>query len=187
MPIRTRLDMLRTGFRTPVGIKLMGDDLEKFNALSDEVRGILQSDAALAQRTRDISTESPYGGRYVDIRPDRQALARYGLSMEQVQNVIGMALGGRTVAMTVEGRSRYQISLRFPRELRDSVEQLGVVLVPTPHGAQIPLSELAEVVERDGPPMIRSENARLSAWLYITPEPGDVVGYVEQAKELLNQ
>ena len=135
----------------------MGDDLQRLNALSDEVRVILQADAKLARRTRDISTESIYGGRYVDIRPDRSALARYGLHMEQVQNVIGMALGGRTVAMTVEGRSRYHISLRFPRELRDSVEALGGVLMPTPGGAQIPLSELADIVERDGPPMIRSE------------------------------
>ncbi|TVR45263.1 MAG: efflux RND transporter permease subunit [Planctomycetota bacterium] len=186
MPIRTRIDMLATGFRTPVGIKLMGEDLSVLDQLAGQVRTILQGDPELAARTRDISLEPATGGRYVDIRPDREALARHGLSMAEVQEVISTALGGRTLTMSVEGRSRYSVSLRFPRELRDSPRKFSTILLRTAQGGQIPLAQIAEIVERDGPPMIRSENARLSSWLYVTPDPGDVVGYVNQARALID-
>ncbi|TVR13577.1 MAG: efflux RND transporter permease subunit [Planctomycetota bacterium] len=185
LPIRTRIDMLATGFRTPVGIKLMGDDLATLDRLAEDVRAAMQSDPALAERTRDISTEPATGGRYIDIRPDRHALARHGISMEAFQAVVGAALGGRTLTMTVEGRERYSVNLRYPRELRDRPQDLSQVLLRGEGASLIPLGQVAEIIERDGPPMIRSENARLSSWLYVTPEPGDVVGYVRQAQAVI--
>ena len=187
MPIRTRIDMLATGIRTPVGVKFMGDDLNVLNALADDAVAILQSDAAVAKLTKSVSSERLGGGRYVDIIPHRQAIARHGASIDDVTTTIASALGGVDITMTTEGRERYGVNVRYAPELRDNIEALENILISTPHGAHIPLAELATIEERFGPAMIRSENARLSSWIFVTPEGSDIGGYVAAARTALEQ
>jgi Cu(I)/Ag(I) efflux system membrane protein CusA/SilA len=185
MPIRTRIDMLATGIKTPVGIKLMGPDLDRLATLTNEVESVLRTDPAVAPITASVAADRVTGGNYVDIAVDRFAAQRYGLRVAQVQDVIMTALGGMTVTMTVEGLERYPVNLRYPRELRENIEQIGEVLVPIPNGGQVPLAQLAVIAERSGPPMIKSENARPSSWLYVTPHISDLGGYVATAKRVV--
>ncbi len=187
MPIRTRIDMLATGIRTPVGIKLMGPDLVELERLTDLVAQAIKTDVRTAGMTASVATDRAVGGSYLDIAIDREAIARYGLQVADVQEVITSALGGRTVTFTVEGLERYGVQLRYARELRDDPAAIERVLVTTPSGSQVPLAELAQLVERHGPPMIKSENARPSSWIYLVPIGSDMGRYVAAAKQVVTE
>ncbi len=181
MPIKTRIDMLSTGIKTPVGIKVAGPDLEVLEKLGAEIEAILRSEPG----TLSVYAERVVGGNYLDYDIDRREIARYGLSVSDVQDVIQSAIGGRNVTFTVEGLERYPVNLRYSRELRDNLSMLRRVLVPTPTGAQIPLHQLADIQIRKGPPSIKSENARLNAWIYVDLAGVDVGTWVNRAKKTL--
>ncbi|MBK4734661.1 efflux RND transporter permease subunit [Noviherbaspirillum pedocola] len=162
-PIRNRIDMLSTGIKTPVGVKVSGPDLEQIDQVTRQietaVKGVTGVTSALAERVS--------GGRYIDVNIDRARAARYGLSVADVQSVVSSAIGGENVGEVIEGRQRFPINVRYPRDYRDSVQNLRELPVVTEKGAQIRLADLADVRVTDGPPMIRSENARLSGWVYV--------------------
>ncbi len=181
MPIKTRIDMLATGIKTPVGIKVAGPDLSILQDLSVEIEGILKD----VPGTLSVYAERVVGGNYLDFDIDRREIARYGLTVGDVQDVIQSAIGGMNVTTTVEGLERYPVNLRYSRELRDNIASLRRVLVPTPSGAQVPLEQLVALEIRKGPPSIKSENARLNAWIYVDLEGIDVGTYVANAKEVL--
>ena len=179
MPIKARLDMLATGIRTPVGIKLYGRDLAELERMARQVEAAVRK----VPGTASAYAERLTGGYYLNIEPDRMALARYGLSVGEVMEVIASALGGETVTTTVEGRERYGVTVRYPRELRDSPQRIAAeVLVATPQGAQIPLGQLARVEIAKGAPSIRTENAQLAAYLYVDTRDSDLGGYVRRAQ-----
>jgi len=177
-PIRNRIDMLATGIKSPVGIKVSGPDLGEIDkatvAIEAAVKDVPGVTSALAERLE--------GGRYLDITVDRAAAARFGVSIADVQEVIGTAVGGENIGETVEGLARFPISVRYPRELRDSVEALRMLPVVTERGAQLPLSAIASVRIVDGPPMLKSENARLSGWVYVDIRGRDLVSVVRDAQ-----
>lgn len=179
MPIKTRIDMLSTGIKTPIGIKLMGADLDELARVGEEVEAVVRQ----VPGTRSVYAERVTGGNYYDFDIDRFEAARYGLTVGDVQDVIMSAIGGMNITETVEGLERYPVNLRYGRELRDNPEALKRVLVPTPSGAQIPLAQLAEVKLHKGPPAIKSENARKTAWIYVDIDTNTVpVGnYVKAA------
>jgi Cu(I)/Ag(I) efflux system membrane protein CusA/SilA len=181
MPIRNRIDMLTTGVRTPVGIKIFGSDLEKIEEIGAHLEGILQG----VPGTRSVYGERTAGGYFVDFDLDREQISRYGLTIEDVQSVIMTAIGGENVTTTVEGRERYPINIRYPRELRDDLDELARTLVPTMGGAQVPLGQLARIQLVEGPAMIRNENGRLSGYVYVDvdTEKRDIGSYVEEAKK----
>ncbi len=154
MPIKNRIDMLATGIRTPVGIKVMGPDLVQIQKIGEEVERTLKQ----VQGTRSVFAERTAGGYYVDFDLKRDELARYGLSIDDAEMIIRSAIGGETVSMTVEGRERYAIAVRYAREFRDNLDQLRQVRVPTSSGAQIPLGNIADIHKVEGPAMIRDEN-----------------------------
>ncbi len=181
MPIKTRIDMLSTGIKTPVGIKISGPDLLVLQDMGEKIEAILRG----VPGTLSAYAERVVGGRYLDFDIDRREIARYGLTVGDVQDVIQSAIGGINVTWTVEGRERYPVNLRYPRELRDSVSSLRRVLVSTPTGAQVPLEQLARLEFRNGPPSIKSEDARLMELVYIDLEGVDVGTYVARAKEVL--
>jgi len=181
MPIKTRIDMLATGIKTPVGIKVAGPDLTVLQDLSVKIEGILKE----VPGTLSAYAERVVGGNYLDFDIDRREIARYGLTVGDVQDVIESAIGGMNVTTTVEGLERYPVNLRYPRELRDNIAALRRVLVATPSGAQVPLEQLVNLEIRKGPPEIKSENARLNAWIYVDLEGIDVGSYVENAKQVL--
>ncbi|MDE2697593.1 MAG: efflux RND transporter permease subunit, partial [Gemmatimonadota bacterium] len=179
MPIKTRIDMLSTGIKTPVGIKVVGDDLEILQVLGEKIETVVRD----LPGTLSVFAERAAGGNYLDFEIDRQAAARYGLTVGDVQDVIMSALGGMNITHTVEGLERYPVNLRYGRELRDNLPALRRVLVPTPMGAQIPIGQLADLHIRKGPPGIKSENARLNAWVYVDIEGVDVGTYVARAQQ----
>jgi copper/silver efflux system protein len=162
-PIRNRLDMLATGIKSPVGVKVSGADLEQIDRIAADIERVVKTvpgvTSALAERLT--------GGRYVDIAIDRKAAARYGLNVSDVQSIVSSAVGGETIGETVEGLQRFPISVRYPRELRDSIEKLRELPVVTDRGAQVLLGAIAEIRISDGPPMLKSENARPSGWIYV--------------------
>jgi Cu(I)/Ag(I) efflux system membrane protein CusA/SilA len=178
MPIKTRIDMLATGIKTPVGIKIMGDNLETLSSIGKQIEGTLRS----VPGTLSVYSERVSGGYYFDYEIDRRAAARYGLTVGDVQDVIQSAVGGMNISETVEGLERYPINLRYSRELRDSKDKLERVLIATPSGAQIPIKQVARTSIRQGPPAIKSENSRMSAWVYIDIKDIDVASYVQEAK-----
>jgi Cu(I)/Ag(I) efflux system membrane protein CusA/SilA len=178
MPIKTRIDMLATGIKTPVGIKIMGDNLETLSSIGKQIEGTLRS----VPGTLSVYSERVSGGYYFDYEIDRRAAARYGLTIGDVQDVIQSAVGGMNISETVEGLERYPINLRYSRELRDSKDKLERVLIATPSGAQIPIKQVAHTSIRQGPPAIKSENSRMSAWVYIDIKDIDVASYVQEAK-----
>lgn len=182
MPIKTRTDMLSTGIKTPVGIKIMGDDLDTLGALAERVA----SEARNLPGTLSAYPEKTVGGNYVDFDIDRDEVARYGLSVDAVQQVILTALGGMNITWTVEGLERYPINLRYKRELRDNLPALRRTLVSTPSGAQVPLAQLANIRIHKGPPAIKSENARKTAWIYVDLTTKDVGGWVDKAQKVIN-
>ncbi len=182
MPIRTRIDMLSTGIRTPVGIKIGGPDLVTLERLAQEVETLVKP----LPGTLTAYAERVMGGTYLDFDIDRAAAARYGLTVGDVQDVIQTAAGGMNVTWTVEGLERYPVNVRYPRELRDDPEALGQILVPTPGGAQIPLSQLSTLEIHAGPPGIKSENARPNAWVYVDLRGIDVGTWVERARQVVD-
>ena len=173
-PIRNRIDMLATGIKSPVGVKVAGTDLATIDRVSGEIEKVLKDvpgvSSALAERLT--------GGRYVDVTIDRDAAARYGMNIADVQSVIASAVGGDTIGETVEGLQRFPINLRYPREIRDSLEKLRKLPVVTERGARLVLSDVADIRITDGPPMLRSENARLSGWVYVDIRGRDLRGAV---------
>jgi Cu(I)/Ag(I) efflux system membrane protein CusA/SilA len=178
MPIKTRIDMLSTGIKTPVGIKIAGPDLGTLERLGKEVEAAVKE----LPGTLSAYAERVMGGSYVDFEIDRAAAARYGLTVGDVQDVIQSAIGGMNVSWTVEGLERYPINVRYPRELRDSVERLKDILVDTPSGLQVPLGQLATLDIHQGPPGIKSENARPNAWVFVDLRGIDVGTWVERAR-----
>jgi Cu(I)/Ag(I) efflux system membrane protein CusA/SilA len=179
-PIRNRIDMLATGIKSPLGIKVSGNDLAEIERVAQAIERIAKDvpgvSSALAERVR--------GGRYIDVRIDRNAAARYGLSIADVQSVVSAAIGGENIGETIEGRQRFPINVRYPREERDSIEKLRSLAVVTERGAQIELSAVASIAFADGPPMLRSENARLTGWIYVDirgRDLGSVVGDAQRA------
>jgi len=178
MPIKTRIDMLSTGIKTPVGIKVSGPDLTELDRLSQEIERAVKT----LPGTLSAFGDRAAGGYYLDFAIDREEAARYGLTVGDVQDVIASAVGGMNVTHTVEGLERYPVNVRYPRELRDNPEQLARVLVPTPTGAQIPLSQVARIVTHRGPPVIKSESARPNAWVYVDIKGSDIGGFVARAK-----
>ncbi len=183
MPIKTRIDMLATGIKTPIGIKLMGDDLEELSALGQEIEGIVSQ----LPGTASVYAERVVGGNYIDIRVRREQAARYGLNVADVQMIISSAIGGMNVTETVEGLERYPVNLRFPRELRNDLETLARVAVPTPMGHTVPLAQVADIRVTKGPPGIKSENARRSAWVFVDLTTSDLGGYVKMAREVVEK
>jgi Cu(I)/Ag(I) efflux system membrane protein CusA/SilA len=183
MPIKTRIDMLATGIKTPVGIKLMGDDLTTLSSLGEEIEAILTP----LPGTLSVFSERVTGGYFFDYDINRKAAARYGLTTGDVQDVVQSAVGGMNVSQTIEGLERYPINVRYGRELRDSISKLKRVLIPTPSGAQIPITQVADISIRRGPPVIKSENSRMSAWIYIDLDNIDVATYVKKARDLVDE
>jgi Cu(I)/Ag(I) efflux system membrane protein CusA/SilA len=183
MPIKARIDMLSTGIRTPVGIKVFGRDLNEIETLAREIEAVLRN----VPGTASAYAERITGGYYLNIEPDRVRLARYGLTTGDLMDVVATALAGETVTSTVEGRERFGVTVRYPRELRDSPQRIAEqVLVPTPQGAQIPLGEVAQVQIAMGAPSIRTENALLSAYIYVDTRESDLGGFVRRAQQVVN-
>jgi Cu(I)/Ag(I) efflux system membrane protein CusA/SilA len=183
MPIKTRIDMLSTGIKTPIGIKVSGPDL---NVLQEVSQDIEQAMKTLPETTSAFGDRA-VGGYYLDFDINRESAARYGLTVGAVQDVIQSAIGGMNITETVEGLERYPVNLRYPRELRDDLETLKRVIIPTPTGAQIPLALVAEINYTRGPPVIKSEDARPNAWIYVDISTSDIGGFVTKAKEVVNQ
>ena len=183
MPIKTRIDMLSTGIKTPVGIKVSGPDLNVLQKVSKEIEQAMKT---LAETTSAFGDRA-VGGYYLDFNIDREKAARYGLTVGAVQDVIQTAVGGMNVTETVEGLERYPVNVRYPRDLRSDKETLERVLIPTPTGIQIPMAMVAKVVYRRGPPVIKSENARPNAWIYVDISSSDIGGFVTKAKKVLEE
>ncbi len=179
MPIKGRIDMLSTGVRTPVGIKIFGNDLKEIERVGERMESILRG----IRGTRSVYAERVAGGYFVDVVPRRDQLARYGLTIEEMQMVIGSAIGGENVSTTIEGRERYPVNVRYPRELRDEPSRLARVLVATPTGAQVPLAQIADIQVLQGPSMLRDENGFLAGYVYVDVAGRDIGGYVEEAKQ----
>jgi len=180
-PIKIRLDMLSTGIRSPVGIKIAGPDLGVLQDLASEVATVLRS----VSGTVSVYSDKAFGGYYLDIDIDRERAGRYGLQVEDVQDIILSAIGGMKITETVEGLERYPVNLRYGRDFRDNLEALGRVLVPTPRGEHIPLGQMATLRILQGPPVIKSENARLNAWIQINIRDVDLGTYVKAARQVV--
>jgi Cu(I)/Ag(I) efflux system membrane protein CusA/SilA len=181
MPIKGRIDMLTTGVRTPLGIKVYGDDVAEIERIGMDIERILSP----IPGTKSVIAERPGGGYFLDIELKREQLARFGLSVQDVQMTIMAAVGGEAVTQTVEGRERYTVNVRYPRELRDDLQELERIYVATANGAQVPLSQVAEVKLRQGPSMIRDENGRITGYVYVDMTGRDIGGYVRDVKKAL--
>lgn len=182
-PIRNRLDMLATGIKSPVGIKVNGNNLAEIEKTAEEIERIVRNvpgvTSALAERLD--------GGRYIDIALDRVKAARYGVSVKELQSIVASVVGGDNIGETIEGRERYPISVRYPRDVRDSLQKLRDLPVVTSGGAQVALSELADIAITDGPPMLKSENARLSDWIYVDIRGRDLKSAVDQMQREVSE
>jgi len=180
-PIRNRLDMLATGIKSPVGIKVNGSRIEDIERVAGEIEQLVKSvpgvTSALAERLA--------GGRYVDIVIDRRKAARYGVSVSELQSMVATLVGGQNIGETIEGRERYPINVRYPREWRDNIQKLRALPVITASGSQVSLSELADITVADGPPMLKSENARLSNWIYVDLRGRDLKSAVEEMQQIV--
>jgi Cu(I)/Ag(I) efflux system membrane protein CusA/SilA len=183
MPIKNRIDMLTTGVRTPLGIKILGSDLKTIEEIGIQLEGILKD----IPGTRSIYAERVAGGYFLDLELKREELARYGLTVDAVQQTILAALGGEEVTTTVEGRQRYGVIVRYPRELRDDIDEIKRILVPTAVGQNIPLGQLADIRFRSGPGMIRNENGMLAGYVYVDMRGRDIASYVRQAKQAVQE
>ncbi|MCL5270295.1 MAG: efflux RND transporter permease subunit [bacterium] len=183
MPIKTRIDMLSTGIKTPVGIKVSGPDLAVLQRVGERIEAVIRQ----VPHTRSVYAERVVGGRYVNFDPDRMAIQRYGLTVGDVQDVFMTAIGGMNISTSIEGLERYPINLRYPRELRDNIDQLKHVLVPTPGGSQIPLEQLGSFMIEEGPMAIKSEQSRPNTWIYVDLEDIDVGTYVNNARRAVDQ
>ena len=181
MPIKTRIDMLSTGIKTPVGIKVSGPDLATLQLVSEEIEQAMKT----LPDTLSAFGDRAVGGYYLDIGINRVNAARYGLTVGDVQDVIKSAIGGMVVTHTVEGLERYPVNVRYPRSLRADRETIERVLIPTPMGQQIPLAMVADIEYRRGPPVIKSEDARPNAWIYVDIATSDIGGFVREAKQAI--
>jgi len=182
-PIKTRIDMLSTGIKTPVGIKVAGADLNEIQTIGQQLEAILDD----VDGTASVYSERVAGGRYVKVDIEREQAARYGLNIEDVQQVVATAIGGMNVSETIEGLERYPINLRYPQDYRDSPEELKKLPLVTPNGQRISLADVADVYVELGPPAIKSENARLNGWTFVDIEGVDVGTYVEKAMKIVEQ
>lgn len=178
MPIKTRIDMLATGIKTPLGIKVAGADLQVIEDIGYRIEQALRD----VPGTASVYAERVTGGRYITIDINRISAARLGLNIDDIQDIVRTAIGGMNVTMTVEGLERYPVNIRYPRGMRDSLERLRQLPVVTPAGARIPLQEVATVKVTDGPPLIKSENARLNGWVYVDIRGRDLGSYVNEAR-----
>ncbi len=183
MPIKARIDMLTTGVRTPIGIKIFGSDLKEIEKIGEHIEAVLKE----IKGTRSVYAERTGGGYFLDFELNREELSRHGLSIDDAEMVIMSAIGGENITTTIEGRERYTVNLRYARELRDDVEKLRNVLVPTKFGMQVPLSELARIKLTSGPAMIRNENGMLTGYVYIDTDEKDIGGYVQSAKKAVKE
>ena len=183
MPIKTRIDMLATGIKTPVGIKVAGADLDVIERIGREIEKVVMN----VPGTASAYSERVAGGRYIDIEPNRLTAARYGLNIDDLNQVIAAAVGGINITQTIEGLERYPVNLRFPREQRDDLEKLRALPLVTPTGAQIPLAQVAEVRIVDGPPMLKSENGRLNGWTFVDIRGADLGSYVAAAQQAVRE
>ena len=183
MPIKTRIDMLATGIKTPVGIKIAGPKLKEIQAIGLQLESILKA----VPGTASVYSERVAGGRYIKVDIDRERAARYGLTITDVQQVIATAIGGVNVTQTVEGLERYPVNIRYPQAYRDSVEQLALLPIVTTLGQRIALADVARVYIEDGPPGIKSENARVNGWSFIDIKDVDIGSYVKQAQQAVNE
>ena len=183
MPIKTRIDMLATGIKTPVGIKVAGPDLEVIERIGKDLERVL----ANVPGTASVYSERVAGGRYVDVDIDRKRASRFGLNINDIQDIVRTAVGGMNVTQTVEGLERYPVNLRYPQRVRDSVEQLKLLPIITPQGARIALADVADVRVADGPPVIKSENARLNGWSYVDITGRDLGSYVAEAQRVVSE
>ena len=183
MPIKARIDMLSTGVRTPVGIKVYGPDLDKIEKIGIQIEQIVKP----LRGVRSVYAERVSGGYFVDFTLKRLELARYGLSIQDAQEIIMSAIGGETITTTIEGTERYSVNVRYARDFRDDIEKLQRVLVPTMSGAQIPLAQLADINVTLGPSMIRDENGMLAGYVYVDTADSDIGGFVARAKNAIQQ
>ncbi|MDH5514089.1 MAG: efflux RND transporter permease subunit [Gammaproteobacteria bacterium] len=183
MPIKNRIDMLATGIKTPVGIKVAGPSLTEIQAIGKRIEEVLKPVAG----TASVYSERVASGRYVTVDINRQAAARFALNIADVQEVVSTALGGMRVAQTVEGLERYPINIRYPRDVRDSLEKLRNLPIVTPTGARIPLAEVADIRIDPGPGLIKTENARLNGWIYVDIEGRDIGSYVIEAQRIVSE
>ncbi|RZV35305.1 MAG: efflux RND transporter permease subunit [Chromatiales bacterium] len=181
MPIKTRIDMLATGIKTPVGIKVAGPDLNVIESIDKRLEQVLET----VPGTVSVYSERVVGGRYVDVDIDRERASRFGLNINDVQDIIRSAVGGMNVTQTVEGLERYPVNVRYPQRVRDSVQQLRLLPIVTPAGARIALADVADVRVVDGPPVIKSENARLNGWTYVDIADRDLGSYVAEAQQVV--
>jgi Cu(I)/Ag(I) efflux system membrane protein CusA/SilA len=181
MPIKTRIDMLATGIKTPVGIKVAGPDLAVIESIGQELETVL----AGVPGTASVYSERVAGGRYVDVNIDRARATRHGLNINDIHDVVRTAIGGMNVTQTVEGLERYPVNVRYPQRVRDSLEQLRLLPIVTPRGERIALADVADVEVVDGPPLIKSENARLNGWTYVDISGRDLGSYVAEAQEVV--
>lgn len=181
MPIKTRIDMLATGIKTPIGIKIVGPELATIERIGAELEPILND----VEGTASVYAERVAGGRYVTVDIKRRAAARYGLNIKDVQQVIATAVGGMNVGETIEGLERYPINVRYPQDYRDSVVKLQNLPLVTPNGARIALADVADVRYEDGPPMIKTENARPNGWVFVDIEGRDLGSYVAEAQRVV--
>jgi len=182
MPIKTRIDMLATGIKTPIGIKILGPDLNQIQKIGKNLEKILKK----VPGTLSVYSERVFGGRYINVDIDRKKAARYGLNIADIQEVVSSAIGGVNITETTEGLERYPVNLRYPQNYRDSVSQLSLLPIVTPSGANIALGDVANIIIEDGPPLIKSENARLTGWIYIDIKNRDLGTYVKDAKKIVN-
>jgi len=181
MPIKARVDMLTTGVRTPVGIKILGPDLNRIQELGQKIETVLKG----VKGTSSVYAERTTGGYFLDFELKRDELARYGLTIGQVEGTITSAIGGENISTTIEGRERYPINIRYMRDYRNTIDRLNRTMVSTASGAQIPIAQVADIKLISGPGMIRDENARLSGYVYVDIAGRDVGSYVEEAKQIV--
>ena len=183
MPIKTRIDMLATGIKTPVGIKVSGPDIKEIEKIGREIEKVVMK----IEGTTSAYSERVAGGRYIDIVPDRMAASRYGLNIANINQLISAAVGGINITQTVEGLERYPVNLRFPREQRSDLESLRNLPIVTPGGAQVALGQIADIQIADGPPMLKSENGRLNGWTFVDIRDVDLGSYVAEAQKVVQE
>jgi Cu(I)/Ag(I) efflux system membrane protein CusA/SilA len=182
MPIKARVDMLSTGIRTPVGIKIFGPTLDTINEIGAQIEGAIQS----VRGTRNVFAERVTGGYYVDFTIKRDQIARYGLSIQDVEMVIESAIGGANVTTTIEGRERFPVNVRYQRYYRSDINEIRRTLISTPSGTQIPISQVADITTSTGPTVIRTEQAQLLGYVYVDVADRDIGSYVDEAKQAVN-
>lgn len=183
MPIKARIDMLSTGIRTPIGIKVFGPDLKVIQHLGEQLEEILTP----IRGTRSVYAERVTGGYFLDIEPKREEISRFGLTVEEVLAIVETAIGGMNIDVTIEGRERYPVNVRYGRELREDLDKLQRVLVPTPVGAQVPLGQLATITKTIGPPSIKDEDGSLVGYVYVDIVNRDIGSWVNEAKRVVNE